>query len=107
MKDKKDDNYIKDYFWYSLIDLIFNTKFMLTVILAILLGYAIINSIIIDRTPVYINDFRTAIIKLPNDKVIEGEIKSYINYKKSNQIQITFDNGITYLINSDNVALIY
>ena len=107
MKDKKDDNYIKDYFWYSLIDLIFNTKFILAVILAILLGYAIINDIIIDRTPVYINDFHTAIIKLPNDKVIEGEIKSYINYKKSNQIQITFDNGITYLINSDNVALIY
>lgn len=103
MKDKKDDNYIKDYFWYSLIDLIFNTK--LTVILFILLGYLIINSII--NRPAYINDFRTAIIKLPNDKVIEGEIKSYINYKESDQIQITFENGTSYLINSDNVALIY
>lgn len=107
MKDKDDDNYIKDYFWYSLIDLIFNTKFILAVILAILLGYAIINDIIIDRTTAHINDFHTAIIKLPNDKVIEGEIKSYINYKKSDQIQITFENGITYLIDSDNVVLIY
>lgn len=51
--------------------------------------------------------FHTAIIKLPNDEIIEGEIKNWKDYSNSDQMQVTFEDGTTYLVHSNNAALMY
>jgi ribosomal protein S1 len=49
--------------------------------------------------------FDRAIISLPNGKIIEGKIDSWIDYEDGDQIQVKI-NGITYLVHSSNIALI-
>lgn len=51
--------------------------------------------------------FHTAIIKLPNDEIIEGKIKNWKDYNNSDQMQVTFEDSTTYLVHSNNAALIY
>jgi hypothetical protein len=49
--------------------------------------------------------FDRAIISLPNGKIIEGKIDSWIDYEDGDQIQVKV-NGTTYLVHSSNIALI-
>lgn len=49
--------------------------------------------------------FDEAVIRLPNDKVIEGKVESWKDYENSDQIQIKID-GKTYLVHSANCVLI-
>ena len=49
--------------------------------------------------------FDTAIICLPNREVIEGKVESWKDFDDGDQIQVKV-NGKTYLVHSENVALI-
>lgn len=49
--------------------------------------------------------FNTAIICLPNGEVIEGKVESWKDFDDGDQIQVRV-NGKTYLVHSENVALI-
>lgn len=49
--------------------------------------------------------FDTAIICLPNGEVIEGKVESWTDFDDGDQIQVRV-NGKTYLVHSENVALI-
>ena len=49
--------------------------------------------------------FDRAIIKLPNGKVAEGTVQSWLDYEDGDQIQIVIDN-VTYLTHISNVVLI-
>lgn len=46
-----------------------------------------------------------AIVYLPNGKVVEGAVDSWIDYEDGDQIQVKI-NGVTYLVHSTNVVLI-
>lgn len=48
--------------------------------------------------------FDYAIIKLPNDKIVEGKIDSWKDFE-GEQIQIKID-GATYLTHSENIVMI-
>lgn len=48
--------------------------------------------------------FKTAIIALPNGKVIEGAVESWTDYEDCDQIQVKID-GKTYLVHSSNICL--
>lgn len=48
--------------------------------------------------------FEYAIISLPNGNTVEGEIESWKDYE-GEQLQITFENGETYLVSSFNAVL--
>lgn len=48
--------------------------------------------------------FDYAMISLPNGDIVEGEIKSWTDYE-GEQLQITFENGDTYLVSSMNAIL--
>ena len=48
--------------------------------------------------------FEYAIISLPNGETVEGEIESWKDYE-GEQLQITFENGETYLVSSFNAVL--
>jgi len=49
--------------------------------------------------------FDNAIISLPNGKIIEGKVDSWMDYEDGDQIQVKVD-GVTYLVHSSDVALI-
>ena len=49
--------------------------------------------------------FDKAIIRLPNDKVIEGKIQNWTDYERGDQIQIKI-NGNVYLVHSEDIVLI-
>jgi len=49
--------------------------------------------------------FDSAIVRLPNGNIVEGEVESWRDYENSDQIQIKID-GVTYLVHSNNVVLI-
>lgn len=46
-----------------------------------------------------------AVVRLPNDKIIEGKVESWKDYEDGDQIQVKID-GKTYLVHSTNCALI-
>lgn len=46
-----------------------------------------------------------AIVRLPDDTVVEGDLYSWTDYADGDQIQVTVD-GKTYLVHSSNVILI-
>lgn len=71
---------------------------VLTILGGILAGCG--NKEIFDTT--YTFDY--AIVSLPNGDIIEGEIKSWTDYE-GEQLQITFENGDTYLVSSLNAVL--
>lgn len=50
-------------------------------------------------------NYTDAIIKFPNGEIIEGKIKSWMDYEDGDQIQVNVD-GTTYLVHSANVTLI-
>ena len=49
--------------------------------------------------------FKKAIIHLPNDAVIVGEVESWTDYEDGDQIQVKID-GTTYLVHSSQIVLI-
>ncbi|MBM6615133.1 hypothetical protein JTF06_09565 [Desemzia sp. RIT804] len=48
--------------------------------------------------------FEYAMISLPNGDIVEGKLKSWTDYD-GEQLQITFENGDTYLVSSMNAIL--
>ena len=50
------------------------------------------------------NNYKYAIVKLPNGEVVEGEIESYWSYSYQ-QLRIKFKGGNTYLTCSINAVL--
>lgn len=50
-------------------------------------------------------NFSNAIIKLPDDKIVTGEVQSWKDYEDGDQIQVKIDD-VTYLVHSSNVVLI-
>lgn len=49
--------------------------------------------------------FDTAIICLPNGEIVEGKVESWKDFDDGDQVQVRV-NGKTYLVHSENVALI-
>ena len=49
--------------------------------------------------------FDSAILTLPNGKVIEGKVESWTDYEDGDQIQVKID-GKTYLVHSSNIVLV-
>lgn len=49
--------------------------------------------------------FETAIIRLPNDTVVEGKVQSWTDFGDGDQLQIKID-GKTYLVHSSDVCLV-
>ena len=49
--------------------------------------------------------FDYAILRLPNDEVVEGKVSSWIDYSDSDVVQVTIK-GKTYLTSYVNVCLI-
>lgn len=50
-------------------------------------------------------NFKYAMIMLPNGEIVEGEVESWSDYEDSDQLQITFVNGNTYLTSTFNAVL--
>lgn len=50
--------------------------------------------------------FDRAIINLTNGEVITINVKSWRDYEDGDQVQITADDGTTYLVHSSNCTLI-
>ncbi len=50
--------------------------------------------------------FNYAIIQLPNGVIVEGKVKSWTDYSDGEQLQITMNDGTTYLCSSYNCVLI-
>lgn len=78
----------------------------LVVVLAVFLGgtflfRSVYNKQVVDLT--YRYDY--AIIRLPNDKIVEGKVESWTDYQDGDQIQVKVD-GVTYLVHSSCIALI-
>ena len=46
-----------------------------------------------------------AVIRLPDDTIVEGKVESWTDYADGDQIQVKID-GVTYLVHSSCVALI-
>lgn len=59
------------------------------------------NKQIIDTTYSY----NKAILTLPDEKIISGEIESWKDYADGDQIQVKID-GVVYLVHSSKIALI-
>lgn len=51
--------------------------------------------------------FDKAIIRLQNGEVIEGNVTEWCDYSDSDQLQITMENGDTYLCHAENVTLVH
>ena len=79
-------------------------KKILAIILVLGLALVILtgcNKQIFDTT----YSFDSAILTLPNGKVIEGKVESWTDYEDGDQIQVKI-NGKTYLVHSSNIVLI-
>ena len=76
-------------------------------VLALVIGAAyIINAEFYNRTIIDLTyTYDTAIIQLPDGTIVRGEVESWTDYDGSDQIQVKV-NGKTYLVHSENVALI-
>ena len=49
--------------------------------------------------------FDTAIIELPDGRIVTGVVQSWKDYEDGDQVQVKID-GVTYLVHSVNAALI-
>ena len=49
--------------------------------------------------------FDKAIIRLPNDEIVEGRVQSWTDYENGDQIQVKI-NGNIYLVHSEDIVLI-
>lgn len=49
--------------------------------------------------------FERAIIRLPNDRIVDGKLESWLDFENSDQIQVKID-GAVYLTHISNVCLI-
>lgn len=70
-------------------------------VLSLMCGLAGCNRQIFDAT----YKFDTAIISLPDGSVVSGKVDSWLDFEDGDQIQVVID-GVTYLVHSNNVALI-
>lgn len=51
------------------------------------------------------NRFDRAILRLPNDEVVEGKVSSWLDYPDSDAVMVTIA-GKTYMTHYENVCLI-
>lgn len=72
------------------------------IVLGMLFAFTGCNKQIFDTT----YTFHTAIVKLADDSVVKGEVKSWRDFKDGDQIQVTMADGATYLVHSTNCTLI-
>lgn len=49
--------------------------------------------------------YEYAMISLPNGETVEGKVKEWSDYEDGDQLQIKFENGNTYLVHSEDCAL--
>lgn len=70
-------------------------------VFSLMCGLAGCNRQIFDAT----YKFDTAIISLPDGSVVSGKVDSWLDFEDGDQIQVVID-GVTYLVHSNNVALI-
>ena len=49
--------------------------------------------------------FDKAIIRLPNDEIVEGKVQNWTDYESGDQIQVKI-NGNVYLVHSEDIVLI-
>ena len=52
------------------------------------------------------NRFDRAVLRLPNDEVVEGKLSSWLDYPDSDAVMVTIA-GKTYMTHYENVCLIY
>ena len=52
------------------------------------------------------SSFDYAVIELPNGKIVEGKVKTWRNYDRLDQLQVTMEDGKIYLVHSSDCALI-
>ena len=86
-----------------------NTRKFIAAVLVVLMVVAVcgtqnasaINYDLFDTT----YKFDRAVVRLPDGEIIEGAVDSWKDYENSDQIQVKID-GVTYLVHSNNVALI-
>ena len=50
--------------------------------------------------------FDEAIIRLPDDSIVSGEVTTWTDYEDGDSLQITLKNGNTYLVHASNATLI-
>lgn len=70
-------------------------------VFSLMCGLAGCNRQIFDAT----YKFDTAIISLPDGSVVSGKVDSWLDFEDGDQIQVVID-GVTYLVHSNNVALV-
>lgn len=75
-------------------------KVFVVILLLVVMCTGCGNKQIIDTTWKY----DRAIIQLPNGEIVDGKVESWSDYD-GEQLQIKI-NGVTYLVNSNDVALI-
>ena len=73
----------------------------LAIVLGTVLGVTGCNKQVFDTT----YKFDYAIIRLPNDEVVEGEIESWTDFQDGDSIQIKI-NGESYLVHQNSATLI-
>ena len=49
--------------------------------------------------------FDKAIIRLPNDEIVEGKVQNWTDFENGDQIQVKI-NGNVYLVHSEDIVLI-
>lgn len=49
--------------------------------------------------------YEYAMISLPNGETVEGKVKEWSDYEDGDQLQIKFEDGNTYLVHSEDCAL--
>lgn len=49
-------------------------------------------------------NYKSAIVKLPDDTLVKGSVENWSDYEDGDQIQVTID-GTTYLVHSSNIVL--
>ena len=49
--------------------------------------------------------FNKAVLRMPNGKIVSGNVQSWTDYEDGDQIQVKID-GVTYLAHSSNIVLI-
>ena len=73
------------------------------IIVGLFSGYKALNSnkdfLKVDYT------FKKAVIKLPNDKVVTGEVEEWTTYDNKDTVKVKLKNGKQYLGHSSNIVL--
>jgi ribosomal protein S1 len=80
---------------------IFQKILAIVLVVVLLCAMAGCNKQLVDLTYSY----ERAIVQLPNGDIVEGKVSSWTDFEDGDQIQVKID-GKTYLVHSENIALI-